>query len=130
MVGRVDQMMAGSTPHSDDPSFPSDSASFLLVAASGGVPLTSDEARHVMNQYALAVDHYQNWPNWDLWAPSVPDGVVAWEPDRTGSPSHFVEISEMVFPLEYCSSPWRNEAGSPLVDCSIVLDPDRWGQGG
>lgn len=130
MAARVDEMMHGNPPHTDDPAWPADVASYLFVAASSGLPLTSEEARHIAEQYSRSVDHYATWPNWDLWAPGVPDGVVAWEPDRNGDPYRYVEITEMTYPLEYCTSPWRNDTGAALLDCEIVLDPSRWGQGG
>ncbi len=129
LVSRVDQMMAGAVPHSDDPSYWSDAAGYLLVSAASGLPLTSAEAQHVVQRYSDAVDHYTPWPNWDLWSPSVPDGDPQWRPDRSGSPDNFVDLSEMGYLLEYCSSPWLNPTTAPLVDCSIVLDPSRWGQG-
>jgi hypothetical protein len=128
MAARVDEMMSGTSPHSDDPSWPSDSAAFLLVAATGGLPLTSDETRRVMEQYSLAADHYAAWPNWDLWDPSVPDGVLAWEPDRNGPEGRVVEITEMAYPIDYCNSPWQDMAGAAFLDCDIVLDPTRWGE--
>jgi hypothetical protein len=33
----------------------------------------------------------------------------------------------MTYILEYCYSPFRNEAGAKLVDCEVVADPARWG---
>ncbi len=129
MVARIDEIMHGNLPNRDDPAWPADVASYLLVAAASGVPLTSEEARHVMEQYSRSVDHYGVWSNWDLWSPSVPDGQVAWQPDRNGDPYRFVDITEMIYPLEYCTSPWRPSSGAALLDCEIVLDPSRWGEG-
>jgi len=132
LADRADEMFDGIPVQTDHPDWPSDVASFLLASATAGLPLTSREARHVMEQYALAVDHYEIWPNWDLWAPSVPDGDVAYEPSRNGTvggePITVVRPTEMIYPIEYCSSPFRNEAGAPLLDCDIVLDPSRWGE--
>lgn len=130
LIQRVDQMMAGTVPHSDDPSYWADAAGYLVVAAASGLPLTSAETQHLVTRYSAAVDHYAPWPNWDLWSPSVPDGEVAWEPSRGGSPDNYVDITEMAYLLEYCSSPWQNPAGAAFVDCSIVLDPNRWGESG
>jgi len=79
LVLRVDQMMAGTVPHSDDPSYWSDAAGYLVVSAASGLPLTSAEAQHLVLRYSAAVDHYASWANWDLWSPSVPGGEVAWE---------------------------------------------------
>ncbi|MBK7976843.1 MAG: formylglycine-generating enzyme family protein [Deltaproteobacteria bacterium] len=128
LIKRADQMMAGTVPNSDDPSYWSDAAGYLVVAAASGLPLTSAETQHLVARYSAAVDHYAPWPNWDLWSPSVPDGQIPWTPSRDGSPDHFVEITEMGYLLEYCSSPWQNPAGAAFVDCSIVLDPNRWGE--
>jgi hypothetical protein len=131
LADRSDEMFDGSPVQGDDRDFPSDVASYLLASATAGLPLTSREARHIMEQYTLAVDHYETWPNWDLWAPAVPDGEVEYKPCRNGEVDGeavtVVRPSELTYLLEYCYSPFRNEAGAPLVDCEVVLDPALWG---
>jgi hypothetical protein len=118
-------------PGQADPSWQRDVAVLLLKAASLGMPLTSDEARQVQAFYSAAVDAYAGFPNWDLWDPSVPDGVYDF---RSGfHPAHrpeAVEVEALAFLLEYCWSPFRNPAGVRFVDCDQVADPARWGQGG
>jgi len=132
MTERVDAMMLGEGNWDDHREWDSDAAAYLLVAATTGLPLTSREARHVMEQYSLAVDHYAGWSNWDLWAPSVPDGPVEYKPSRHGEidgvPVTVVRPTELTYLIEYCYSPFRNETGAELVDCSIIGDPGQWGE--
>jgi len=132
LADRADEMFDGSPVQMDHKDFQSDVAVFLLASATAGLPLTDREARHVMEQYTLSVDHYETWPNWDLWDASVPDGEVPYKPDRNGTiggePVTAVRPTEMIYLLEYCYSPFRNGTGAPLVDCEIVLDPNRWGE--
>jgi len=99
LVQRVDQMMAGTVPNSDDPSYWGDAAGYLVASAASGLPLTSAEAAFLVQRHAEAVDHYGPWPNWDLWSPSVPDGEQAWAPSRGGSPDNYVDITEMAYLL-------------------------------
>ncbi len=106
----------------------SDLAVLLVQAASVGLPLTSEEARLVQKYYSNSVDAYENWPRWDLWAKSVPDGTYDF---RTGfRPKHTpntVDIENIALLLEYCNSPFRNPAGVSPVDCDIIRDESRWG---
>ena len=105
-----------------------DAAAYLLSAAAGGFPLTSEEARLVVDLYNQSVDHFEAWPNWDLWDPSVPDGELEYKPNRDAPGGTVVRETELTFLIEYCYSPFRNPASAPLVDCDIVLDPTRWGE--
>ncbi|RJO63523.1 MAG: hypothetical protein C4523_20010 [Myxococcales bacterium] len=101
----------------------------LLQGASLGMPLTSEEAREIHQFVGQAVASFEDFPNWDLWDPSVPDGVYDF---RSGfHPAHTPDatrIEEIAFILEYCWSPFRNPAGAAFVDCEIVGDPAKWGQ--
>ena len=129
LADRVDAMMAGEGNWEDYPEWDSDVASYLLVAATAGLPLTSAEARLVMEQYSLAADHYEAWGYWDLWDPSVPDGTLNdYKPSRSGPLGTVVRPTELAYLIEYCYSPFRNETGAELVDCDIVADPSRWGE--
>ncbi len=38
----------------------------------------------------------------------------------------YLDAEELAYLLEYCRSPWR--AGAQVVDCDVVLDPERWGE--
>jgi hypothetical protein len=102
----------------------------LLQAAALGLPLTSDEARQVQRYLRRAVELYAAFPNWDLWDPTVPDGVYdfrrGFQPARV---PEAVRVEELTLLLEYCWSPFRNPAGARFVDCSRVADPRRWGEG-
>lgn len=108
-----------------------DLASYLVMAATAGLPLTSREARRVKDEYTLSVEHYETWPYWDPWDPSVPEGEFPVGPDREYGPGkQVVRITQMLNLIEYCYSPFRNETSAPLVDCEVVLDPDLWGTAG
>lgn len=115
-------------PHFGNADWYADAASILLVSATAGLPLTSEETRLIHEEYGKAVDHYETWPNWDLWDPSVPDGVVEYKPSRYGELGNVVRPEELTYLIEYCYSPFRNETGAPLVDCEIIGDPNRWGE--
>jgi len=126
MDDRVSTFFDGTAYHSGHNDWNSDVAAYLLVAASSGLPLTSQEARHVMEQYTLSVDHYEPWTLWDLWDVSVPDGTYDYKPSRNGSPETAVRLPAMSYLLEYCYSPFKNDTTAPLVDCAIILDPTLW----
>ncbi len=102
----------------------------LLQAAALGLPLTSEEAREVQRYLVRAVELYAAFPNWDLWDPSVPDGVYdfrsGFQPARVPEATR---VEELALLLEYCWSPFRNPAGARFVDCAVVADPARWGGG-
>jgi len=98
------------------------------VAGTAGLPLTSDEAQLVKDKYAGAVDLYETWPYWDFWAPSVPDGNLPLNPGRDGANGPVIAWDELLFPMEYCWSPFRNDTSAPVFDCDVILDPERWGE--
>ncbi|NOZ02777.1 MAG: hypothetical protein GXP54_12935 [Deltaproteobacteria bacterium] len=124
-ISRADRMMHDpDMPNRDSNVWDSDVAATLIVAASAGLPLTSEEARLIQKQYLLSADHYRDWPYWDPWDESVPDGEFPYKPDRGTA----VRPTEIAYLLEYCASSWRNEMLTRLVDCDVVADPARWGK--
>ena len=128
LAKRADFMMYNDQLEAAHPDWNADASSFLLISATAGLPLTSDEARQIVEQYANAADHYVTWPNWDLWDASVPDGTYDYKPGRTGAYGTVVRPEELVYLVEYCYSPFRNEDGADLINCDIVADPDQWGE--
>jgi hypothetical protein len=129
LVERVDTMLQDDEGRAGNPEWDADAAAFLLASAAYGLPLTDQEARLIRDQYSASVDHYASWEYWDLYAASVPDGDYAYEPSRDGTgDERFVRLPAMTYLLEYCYSPFRNEAGAKLVDCDAVADPARWGE--
>lgn len=120
----------GGEPGWDDDRWERDIALLLLKGASLGLPLTSAEARQVHRFHLQAVEAYETFAHWDLWDDSVPEGTYDF---RAGfHPAHSpdaIRIEDIAFVLEYCWSPFRNEAGVRFVDCDIVADPSRWGEG-
>lgn len=122
-------------PRSDEPgqaneNWPRDVARLLLMAASVGVPLTAEEAAEVRGFYARTIEAYRDFPRWDLWDPSVADGTYSFR-DGGMYPRHepaYIRIEDIAFVLEYCWSPFRNPAGSPVADCERVRDVARWGE--
>jgi len=107
-----------------------DMSRLLLMAASLGYPLTAEEARHIQTVHLATVEAYSDFPRWDLWDDSVPDGVYNF---RDGGmypkhESHLIRIEDMAHLLEYCWSPFKNPAGIGFVDCEAVKDPSRWGE--
>ena len=97
----------------------------FLAGAAAGLPLTSEEVRLIWTKYSESADFYAQWPNWDLWDASVPDGSVEWKPNDEGM---YIRPEDLAAVLEYCYSPYRNKAGVMAVDCDIVADPSRWGE--
>lgn len=116
-------------PGRTDPSWNRDIATWLLRSAAVGLPLTADEGRRIQQFHDGAVTAYGGFPNWDLWAPTVPDGTYSF---RDGfHPAHrpdAIQVEDLATLVEYCWSPFRNPASVPFVDCDVVLDPKRWGE--
>jgi hypothetical protein len=100
----------------------SDLALTALNGASVGLPLTSQEARLIQQYWSQAVDAMGAWDKWDLWDASVPDGEYTYRLDDR------IEAEEIAFIFEYCWSPFRNPAGAVPIDCSVLADPNRWGE--
>lgn len=128
MTIRADEMVHDEQGPEQHAEWLADTAAFLLTAAAAGLPLTDEEARLIMEQYSLSVDHFQAWAYWNPWDPAVPNGSFEYRPSRWGGPAAAVNDDEMVFILEYCYSPFRNPASVALVDCEVVADPTQWGQ--
>jgi len=124
---RADDIVHDTESQSDYERWNGDVATFLLSAASTGLPLTSEEARIVQERMGAAADAYKTWPYWDLWADSVADGEVPMKPDENAD-HFFIRPEEMGYLLYYCYSQYRNPAGVAFVDCDIVNDPARWGE--
>lgn len=124
---RIDRYMH---PEVDDPEPKSGSwfrelSALLVQTASVGLPLTWLEARQVHKQWTQAVVEFQDFPNWDPWADSVPDGPVQFRPHASGDS---IDIEAITLFMQYCNSPFRNPAGVPFVDCDVVADPTQWGE--
>ncbi len=128
LVVRADEMVHDDYRRGEIKEWDADGAPWLLAAAASGLPLTSEEARLIIQQYSDSVDFFEAWPNWDLWDESVPDGVVDYAPSRSTAERDYIRPEEMAYIMEYCFSPFRNPAGVKLVDCDIVGDSSRWGE--
>ncbi len=105
----------------DQARWDADLAVFLLQASSCGLPLTSEEARLIHQEYGKAVEVMEAFELWDPWSDSVADGTYLYVPWAQ------VEAEAIAFILEHCFSPFRNKAGARVVDCQVVMDPQRWG---
>jgi hypothetical protein len=128
LIERVESLAANEEARAAEPAWDADLASLLVASAASGLPLTGAEARLVHEAYAAAADFYEAWPHWDLWEASIQDGEYAYlPPDKDAGGRRYVPIEEMAYAMEYCCSPWRNPSGTAFVDCSVVLDPKRWG---
>ena len=119
---------ASHEPGQADPGWNKDVVSWLIMGAGVGLPLTSDEARQVMELYDRTITDFEAFPRWDLWDASVPDGVYNFrdgglypqhQPDR-------VDVEFLAFALEACWSPFLNPSGARFVDCDLVRDRARW----
>ncbi|MGM0575219.1 MAG: hypothetical protein ACQEXJ_05770 [Myxococcota bacterium] len=117
-------------PGREDAAWEKEITHWLITSASVGYPLTSDEARQIHDLYLRTIDDFEEFPRWDLWDPSVADGVYNFR-DGGLYPEHRddrIDIEYIAFVLEYCWSPFRNPAGATFVDCDVVRDPTRWGE--
>ena len=124
---RIDSYMHPSAdePGQKDSAWNKDRALLLVEAASVGLPLTWSEAAFVQKHWTQAIVDFQDWPNWDLWSATVPDGAVKVRPDASNDG---VDIENLTMLLEYCNSPFKNPAGAPFVDCAVVKDIANWGK--
>jgi len=127
LATRVNEIMHDEQGPLEHAEWWADAAAYLVAAASGGLPLTDEEAQKVVEIYSFSVDHFAPWEYWDLWDESVPDGTYDYQPSRDGATGTAVRPEELAFILEYCWSPFRNPATAEFVDCDIVLDPTQWG---
>ncbi len=121
---RMDELMVRDDQTSADPRYLSDVAQLLVLAATYGLPLTPEEARLVMTEYALAADHYEPYAHWDLWRADLPDGEYEVYPARESDPAAgpvktHIWVPEMPNLFEYCASPVRARGGAPFLDCDL-----------
>jgi hypothetical protein len=119
---------ASHEPGQKDPGWNKEVVNWLLMGASVGYPLTSDEAHQVVELYDRTITAFETFPRWDLWDPSVPDGVYNFR-DGGLYPQHvpdLVDVEFIAMALEACWSPFLNPAGARFVDCEVVRDPSRW----
>ncbi|NMB75227.1 MAG: hypothetical protein GYA21_08860 [Myxococcales bacterium] len=128
---RMDALRVRDDEISADPRYRSDVAQLLVLGAAYGLPLTSDEARQVVDEYAAAADHYQAFARWDLWSPALADGEYDYFPAREsdlggGQTRTHIWIPEMANLFEYCASPVRATSGAPFINCDIFNDPAEW----
>jgi hypothetical protein len=108
-----------------------DLALFLVQSQAFGYPLTWDEARMVQGQYSRAMEELLQWPYWDPWADSVPQGELGGyrppsckgEGDQKQCWSRVEDLAQL---FETCWSPFVNPASASYVDCDIVRNPDLW----
>jgi formylglycine-generating enzyme required for sulfatase activity len=127
LTERIETDMANPTGQAEHSSYDADMASIMMASVTGGYPLTSAEARYIVDEYDAGIAHYETWPYWDLWAASVPDGQVPYRPSSdAGGGKHVVRWTEMAYFLEYCYSPFKNASGAEIVDCEVILDPSLW----
>ena len=96
-----------------------------------GYPLVSSEARMIQEYYLRALDKMEDWPYWDPWADSVPDGDLGGyrPPSCEGQDEEQVcwwGVEDLAQVFETCWSPFLNPASKVYVDCEIVRDPSRW----
>ncbi len=136
LMARADRYTADVAMAQSESSWNADLAGWLMAAAASGLPLTSAEARLVMEEYAASAAHYATYPHWDPWADGMEEGPFEYKPSgngfqEPGNPESghrsYIRLPEMSFALEYCASPWRSPTAKPLLDCAIVSDPSKWG---
>ncbi len=108
--------------------FDRDLASSLMQSLSLGYPLDEEEARMVMAYYERAVEKYNEWPHWNLWDASIPDGSYDYRPPNYGSDDglYWIRIEDFPAFLDACWSPFRNPDGVQILDCDLVRDPSKW----
>lgn len=97
-----------------------DLAGQMVKYACCGLPLTSEEVRFIHQYYDMAIEDWNNWEYWDLWDESHGDGEYPYKPDS------LVDFEDVTSMLQYCASPYKNEAGAEIVDCDIIRDPAQW----
>ena len=97
-----------------------------VQAAGAGYPLTAEEVRDVHEYFTRAAEAFSEFPEWNLWDASVPDGEHDWKPPSSetkedGEQVHWMGAESMGLLLEYCRSPYKNPDGAKLVDCEILV---------
>ncbi len=139
LIRRLERMRTDpDVPNKDHEEFESDSAGWLLAAASQGYPINAREARHIMKWYTESADWYLQWEHWDPWT-SMEDGehLDSFKPPRWvmvddgqggERKKYHIRPVEMPYLFEYCNSPLRAEEGVRFIDCDVLADPSRWGE--
>jgi hypothetical protein len=131
VTARMDAYMdpESEEPGADHHDWGKDMAVLLVKSASVGLPLTGDDARHIQRHWDKAVDELRDWPRWDLWDESVPDGdYPSHDGFRPATSDEAVRVESLGMFLELCNSPFQNPEGARVIDCEIVKDPSRWGE--
>jgi len=128
---RMDALRVRDDAIAADPRYPSDVAQLLVLGAAYGLPLTGEEARQVMEEYARAAEHYETFDRWDLWSAALADGEYDYFPAREsvagdGTTRTHVWIPEVPNLFEYCASPVRAAGGAPFINCELFTDPAEW----
>ncbi len=125
LIERSDSEMEKTEGFFEDPNqqerFNGDLAGNLVKYAASGMPLTSREVRFIHQHYDQAMEVWNNYEDWDLWADSVPDGRRSYRPGTR------VAFEDMTAFLQMCASPYYNESLAVPVDCSIIRDASNWG---
>ncbi len=118
-------------PGASNPQWERDIALFLLRSAAIGLPLTSDEARLIQQFHLSTLESFAQYPRWDMWDESVPDGTYSFRENgfHPLSGPTVMRAEDIATLVEYCGSPFVNPAGARFVDCDVVRDPQLWGQG-
>jgi hypothetical protein len=124
---RMDELRVRDDKTSADPRYRPDVAQLLVLDAAYGLPLTPVEARHVMDEFTAAADHYQPFDRWDLWRDGLPDGEYDLYPAREstlgdGTQRTHVWVIEMPNLFEYCASPVRATDGARFIDCDLFRE--------
>ena len=106
-------------------------AVYFTQSATFGYPMTSEEVRLVHHYYLKAIEKYNDWPYWDLWADSVADGTDGSyrPPNCEGEGDEqqcWWQVENLAQMFENCWSPFTNPTSKPWVDCDIVRDPSQW----
>ncbi len=106
-------------------------ALYYTQAQSYGYPLTSAEVRSIHSYYLKAIEEYMEWPYWDPWAASVPEGELgAYHPPNCKTVDEervcWWRSEDLGQIFENCWSPLTNPNSAQWVDCDIVRDPSQW----
>ena len=128
LMQRADEDMHNTAKRNTESRWDTDLASWLLAAASAGMPLTSEEKRLIRTLYTASMAYYRTWPNWDLWDATVPDGSAAWVPPENADGHAYISAEEMAAFMELCYSPYVDRDNiADLINCDKVADKASWG---
>ncbi len=96
-----------------------------LQSATVGYYLTNDEIRTIHEYAYRAIEEYRQWPNWDLWAESVPaeEELEVIPPNSKTLPDdsniYWFQPYALGLFMEYCWGLYRNPESPPVIDCEI-----------